>query len=74
MKQSDSLYAQLVSMASCILIIFFSLSRMIYMTELLQKLDALLGRGRYKLKVKPCAPAPKRWVKAAQEETQVVMD
>ncbi len=42
LKQSDSLYAQLVSMASCILIIFFSLSRMIYMTELLQKLETYL--------------------------------
>ena len=42
--------------------------------ELLQKIDKLLGRGRYKLKVKPCAPAPRRWVKPAQEETQVVMD
>ena len=42
--------------------------------EFLQELDKLLGPGRYKLKVKPCAPAPKRWVKPAQEETQVVMD
>ena len=42
--------------------------------ELLQEIDKLLGRGRYKLKVKPCAPAPRRWVKPAQEETQVVMD
>lgn len=42
LKQSDSLYAQLVSTASCILIIFFSLSRMIYMTELLQKLETYL--------------------------------
>ena len=42
--------------------------------KMLQKIDKLLGRGRYKLKVKPCAPAPRRWVKPAQEETQVVMD
>ena len=41
--------------------------------ELLQELDKLLGKGRYKLKIKPCAPPPRRWVKPPQE-TQVVMD
>ena len=41
--------------------------------ELLQGIDKLLGRGRYKLKVKPCAPPPRRWVKPPQE-TQVITD
>lgn len=43
LKQSDALYAQLVSTASCILIIFFSVSRIVYMTELLQKLELYLS-------------------------------
>ena len=42
LKQSDSLYAQLVSTAACILIIFFSLSRIIYMSELLKHLESYL--------------------------------
>ena len=41
--------------------------------EMLQKIDELLGRGRYKLKVKPCTPAPRRWVKEQPQETQVIM-
>jgi hypothetical protein len=41
--------------------------------KLLQELDKMLGKGRYKLKIKPCAPPPRRWVKPPQE-TQVVMD
>ena len=41
--------------------------------EMLQEIDKLLGRGHYKLKIKPCAPAPRRWVKPPQE-TQVITD
>ena len=39
--------------------------------EFLQEVDALLGKGHYKLKVKPCAPPRRRW---EPKETQVVTD
>ncbi|MBR2872638.1 MAG: DNA polymerase III subunit alpha, partial [Lentisphaeria bacterium] len=41
--------------------------------EMLQEIDKILGRGHYKLKIKPCAPPPRRWVKPPQE-TQVITD
>ena len=39
--------------------------------ELLQEVDSLLGKGHYKLKVKPCAPPRRRW---EPKETQIVTD
>ena len=49
-----------------------SCMRVIVTMEFLQEVDSLLGKGRYKLKVSPCAPPRRRnW---EPKETQVVTD